>query len=261
MVEYNKLREEIKTTKPEAHDWIERSLENCEENWALCKDDGNLFHIMTTNASESFNGVLKGARSLPIKALVARTFFRSVEYLYKRREKGEGLNSKPTPKLEAKIKARAIDARRCRLVRFGRYKWQVINGYGEEYDVMINDSDVTCTCRIPLLQKIPCAHVMAACSAQGFGGNTAHHDFASEWYSVESYRATYDPEFNLVRDKKYWDPYNGPLILAPPVRRLVGRPKSTRCKNVMDEHQTPKTNRCNKCGSQGHNRKRCTSVA
>ena len=120
---------------------------------------------MTTNASESFNGVLKGARSLPIKALVARTFFRSVEYFYKRREKGAGLNSKLTPKWEAKIEARAIDARRCRLVRFGRYKWQVINCYDDEYDAVMDGSDVTCTCRIPLLQKIPCAHVMAACTA------------------------------------------------------------------------------------------------
>jgi len=67
-IEYNKIREEIKASNPHAHDWIERSLGRFEENWALCKDDGERFHVMTTNVSESFNAVLKDAQSLPIKA-------------------------------------------------------------------------------------------------------------------------------------------------------------------------------------------------
>lgn len=260
VVEYNKIREEIKATNSRAHEWIERSLGNFEENWALCKDDGGRFHVMTTNASESFNGVLKGARSLPIKALVARTFFRSVEYFCKRRETADAITTRLTPKWEAKIADRAIEARRCKLVRFSRTEWQVIHCYGDEFKVLIDGPNCSCTCNIPLLQKLPCAHVMAACSAQDYGANRAHHEFASEWYSVRSYKASYQPEFHPVRDKRYWRPYTGPHILPPPTRRQPGRPKSTRIKNVMDELQTPKTNRCSKCGSQGHNRKRCTAA-
>ncbi|RVW35600.1 hypothetical protein CK203_112562 [Vitis vinifera] len=44
--------------------------------------------IMTTNMSEVFNGVLKGARNLPITALVQLTFYRVNSYFTVRREHG-----------------------------------------------------------------------------------------------------------------------------------------------------------------------------
>ena len=40
---------------------------------------------MTTNLSECFNGVLKGARSLPITAMVRFTFFKVNSYFDARR--------------------------------------------------------------------------------------------------------------------------------------------------------------------------------
>jgi len=55
--------------------WIETGLKNQEPQWALSRNGGSWFCTMTTNASESFNNVLKGARSLSIQALIIRTFF------------------------------------------------------------------------------------------------------------------------------------------------------------------------------------------
>ena len=43
---------------------------------------------MTTNMSEVFNSALKGARSLPVTALVQLTFFRLNRYFVARREQG-----------------------------------------------------------------------------------------------------------------------------------------------------------------------------
>ena len=43
---------------------------------------------MTTNLFEVFNGVLKGARNLPITALVQLTFYRVNSYFTVRREHG-----------------------------------------------------------------------------------------------------------------------------------------------------------------------------
>ena len=42
--------------------------------------------IMTTNMSEVFNSILKGARSLPFTALVQLTFFHLNSYFVARRE-------------------------------------------------------------------------------------------------------------------------------------------------------------------------------
>jgi len=62
--------------------------------------------MMTTNTSESFNGVLKGARALSIQALIARTFFCLVKFFQTRREEAEKWNKLLTPKNETKLRYR-----------------------------------------------------------------------------------------------------------------------------------------------------------
>uniref|UniRef100_A0A2N9G5E1 MULE transposase domain-containing protein n=1 Tax=Fagus sylvatica TaxID=28930 RepID=A0A2N9G5E1_FAGSY len=57
------------------------------EQWTYSHDGGHRYGAMTTNLSECFNGVLKGARSLPITALVKFTFFKLVSYFDDRRAK------------------------------------------------------------------------------------------------------------------------------------------------------------------------------
>ena len=57
------------------------------EKWALAFGEGYHYRAMTTNVSECFNGVLKGARSLPIMAMVKYTFFTLNAYFDGRRNK------------------------------------------------------------------------------------------------------------------------------------------------------------------------------
>ena len=56
------------------------------EKWALSHDGGRRYGIMTTNMLEIFNSVLKGARSLPLTALVQLIFFRLNSYFVVKRE-------------------------------------------------------------------------------------------------------------------------------------------------------------------------------
>lgn len=60
---YNRLMTDIKNVKQEAYDWL---VERDSSHWALIHDEGYRYGIMTTNASECFNGVLKRARGLSI---------------------------------------------------------------------------------------------------------------------------------------------------------------------------------------------------
>ena len=65
---------------------------------------------MTTNMSEVFNGVLKGARNLPITALVQLTFY---NYFTVRREHDESRHASGeefTPYIDVKIKAKVVKA-------------------------------------------------------------------------------------------------------------------------------------------------------
>ncbi|KAA0062960.1 serine/threonine-protein phosphatase 7 long form-like protein [Cucumis melo var. makuwa] len=56
------------------------------EKWTQAHDGGFRYGWMTTNLSECMNGVLKGARMLPINALAQIAFFKCVSYFKKRRE-------------------------------------------------------------------------------------------------------------------------------------------------------------------------------
>ena len=71
---------------PEALQWLE---EIPLPLWALSHDGGRRYGIMTTNMSEVFNSVLKGARSLPITALVQLIFSPLNSYFVARREQDD----------------------------------------------------------------------------------------------------------------------------------------------------------------------------
>ena len=50
------------------------------EKWTLAHDGGHHYGAMTTNLSESFNGILKSSRNLSITALVELTYYCCVAY-------------------------------------------------------------------------------------------------------------------------------------------------------------------------------------
>ena len=76
---------------------------------------------MTTNMSEVFNSVLKGARNLPITILVQLTFFHLNSYFVARREQGANrltFDGQYTPYVDAQIKARVVKARSMETVLY-----------------------------------------------------------------------------------------------------------------------------------------------
>ncbi|XP_020270620.1 uncharacterized protein LOC109845760 [Asparagus officinalis] len=217
---YDRIRDQIKATSPAAHDWIESSLGNDYVDWwALSKDGGNRYCMMTTNCSESFNGVLKGARAMPIQALVARTFYRLNKYFVKRREDGAKWGTLLTSKNEEIIGARVKQARLTKIVRFAIDEWEVTDNHGHNYTVNLRGTQCACTCNIPKLQKLSCAHVIAVTTKQFGGANTSYYTYASEWYQSSHYRDSYSQFFHPIVDSRYWPPYNGPHVLPPEFKR------------------------------------------
>ena len=57
------------------------------EKWALSFDKGYRYGAMTTKVFECFNGVLKGARNLPITTMVKYTLFKLNSYFDDRHNK------------------------------------------------------------------------------------------------------------------------------------------------------------------------------
>lgn len=72
--------EEIKNLDTNAYDYLNGINV---KKWTLAYDGGVRYGIETTNLYEVLNNVVKGARNLPITALVEMTFYKLVAYFFK----------------------------------------------------------------------------------------------------------------------------------------------------------------------------------
>ncbi|KAH0730411.1 hypothetical protein KY289_001599 [Solanum tuberosum] len=66
-----KKMEMIKEINSEAYVWL---MKNDLDKWTLHRDEGKRWGMLTTNSSESFNGLLRSARGLPVIAMVRLTY-------------------------------------------------------------------------------------------------------------------------------------------------------------------------------------------
>ncbi|KAL0281953.1 UNVERIFIED_CONTAM: hypothetical protein Sangu_2980100 [Sesamum angustifolium] len=76
---FNRIMDEIKKQDVKAFAYLDQINK---EKWTASHDGGWRCGILTTNMSECINGVLKGARRLPVSALVEITLERTVHYFH-----------------------------------------------------------------------------------------------------------------------------------------------------------------------------------
>ena len=121
---------------------------------------------MTTNMSELFNSVLKGARSLPFTTLVQLTFFRLNSYFVVRREQGANRltsDEQLTPYVDAQIQGRVVKVGSMEIVLYdhiqGRFHVKSRNGRTQR----LNLHDKKCTYGKILIYGFSCSHIIAAC--------------------------------------------------------------------------------------------------
>lgn len=238
------------------------------EQWTYSHDGGHRYGAMTTNLSECFNGVLKGARSLPITALVKFTFFKLVSYFDDRRAKIQDQLSSG----EAYSKYAMDILLRCRekakghtVIRFDRIRGvfdlrtrpNLGSSHRGDHTYQINLQERTCTCGKWQMLKIPCSHVIACCTHQ----NITIRQYINSCYKLTEQLASYSESFEPMKDEPYWQPIEGPTLRPDPTMlRQKGRPKSTRIRNEMDWRENQPKPRCGICQEEGHNRRTCPNV-
>ncbi|KAJ7952928.1 Transposon protein, putative, Mutator sub-class [Quillaja saponaria] len=238
------------------------------EQWALAHDGGHRFDFMTTNLGECMNNVLKGARQVPITALVRLTFYRCVKYFVEHRayinaQLGAG-NQYTTDTIE-KIQNWAERAGGHELRQFHtglgiieiktQFRgWQARKG-GNQHTVRLNER--TCTCNKPQQYILPCSHVIAACASMHLN----YTDFIGEWYKLRNQELVYTPQFNPVMHDDYWPEFQFPHVVPDMSKlRKKGRPKTHRFHNEMDITESSRQLRCGLCRQEGHNRKNCPNI-
>ncbi|XP_028124939.1 uncharacterized protein LOC114321901 [Camellia sinensis] len=212
------------------------------ELWALVDDGGKHYGDMTTNLSKSFNGVLKGARHLPIRSLVQLTFYKCVNYFQERCNKANvemhasevysAYAKQMLTKWEKKSRGHSV---RNFNMNLGIFDVQtavnpLYSNRGLHLHV-VNLMERTYDCQKWQNYKISCSHVIAVCKFASLD----HLQYVDECYTLKAQMACYQHSFNLVVDAAYWREPNFPK-LHPNLNlaRTRGRPRTTRLQNAMD---------------------------
>ena len=152
---------------------------------------------MTTNISEVFNRVLKGARSLPVTALVQLTFFCLNSYFVARRE--VGANRLPSTEqftlyVDAQIHGRVGKAGSMEIVLYEHVKglFHVKSRSGRTHRLNLHEK--ICTCGKTLISRFPCSHIIASCQHRCVDFRL----FVEGYYTTKSYYDTWATLFHSI---------------------------------------------------------------
>ncbi|KAK9292008.1 hypothetical protein L1049_019961 [Liquidambar formosana] len=236
--------------------------------WTIAHDGGKRWGIMTTNDVESFNGLMKGARSVPISACVQLTFYRLVKFFADQAAEAQQMQTEGLHFPRDVQEKLDLYQSRGMTHQVIPYDWDNLvfevttkfynNAGTNRQTVKLNIP--TCTCGKLEIFKIPCSHIFAA---------AAHVEitwlpFVTSEYKMEVYMRVWDTKFEPIKHPDYWPEYKGRTLLPlstrlrPPKR---GRPESTRIRNEMDVSRQRATKHCTNCKQPGHDRRTCPQRA
>ena len=210
--------------------------------WTQLHDGGYRYGAMTTNVLECFNGVLKGARSLPIAAMVEFTQSKLVAYFHDRHKEitHDLSKGKVWSKYALKIFGQNLQKSTTHQVHVynnlnGIY--QVITAYnihssgGGHHSHEVNLVDRTCCCKKWQNRKIPCSHAITALQHLGQDVTT----YIDPCYSLENAICTYSHVFVVPKSESLWRDVDGPKwVPDPDLLRAKGRTVKSRIQNEMD---------------------------
>ncbi|WOK98455.1 hypothetical protein Cni_G07167 [Canna indica] len=111
------------------------------------------------------------------------------------------------------------------------------------------------------LSGIPCYHAISCI----FWLKEEPENYVDNYFKIETYLKTYEVLLQPLTGKDTWPQVEGPHILPPPVKKMPGRPKKKRRRDMHeeDESSTRLTRRgititCHPCNVDGHNIRSCS---
>ncbi|KAK4409286.1 hypothetical protein Sango_0001600 [Sesamum angolense] len=204
---FNRIMEEIKKHDVKAFAYLDQINK---EKWTASHDGGWRCGILTTNMSECINGVLKGARRLPVSVLVEITLERNVHYFHVRAIKGQKMlqNNQLLTDFACKM--------------FISWQQKAVEHTVTKY-----------------------SHAQQSVSVQTkrqgrHGMNTHVVKIANRECSCGKWNQFGIPCSHAQKSEDYWDDPNFQLVHDPTIRTVTrpGRNQTTRIHNEMDWRQT-----------------------
>nr|XP_025685572.1 uncharacterized protein LOC112786407 [Arachis hypogaea] len=232
------------------------------EQYALAFDGGYRWGHMTTNLVECINSVLKGARNIPITALVKATFYRLNELFTRKKVEAEARINAGYVFSEIVTSKLHANQRTARNIQVNCFESQ-----NEVFEVREMSSDLEfavdlrqrrCDCSKVQVDHMPCRHVFACCANQQLDWQVYVHDV----YRIDQVRKVYRARFRPLGNPTTWPMYDGPRFVPNSFLKRVtkGRPKITRFLNEMDRKMLRGPRCCKQCRVEGHSHSRYRQV-
>ncbi|XP_010656657.1 uncharacterized protein LOC104880719 [Vitis vinifera] len=227
---YERYMEELKRLDEKSVAWFSK-LDT--QKWTQAYDLGYRDGWMTTNIAECINGVLKGARMLPITALIQLTFYRCVSYF-------------ETCRAEIRARMAVGDV----------YTTYAIEKF-RRAEAKASGHTVTIFHRIhETFEVITALHGFHM--DKGRNKQVVKLNEVEKYYRLDAYASCYALEFNPIPHESYWPYPDFPILHPDPTSmRDKGRPRSSRIRNEMDLKEPSVRIRCGLCKIAGHNRRNC----
>ncbi|XP_049386776.1 uncharacterized protein LOC125851024 [Solanum stenotomum] len=249
--DFDKLMAKVVKVDHRVKDYLE---DTGYEKWSRVHSIVNKGRMMTSNIAECINGCLVDARRLTILEILeeARLFFGS--WNCKNREITSYTKDTLGRRFEEVLIVNASKSSKMKVVPSSEYIFSVYE-VGRRYIVCLKRK--SCTCGRFQQDEIPCAHTIAVLRHKNVKNM---HPYCSDYYKPDALAKIYEVAMVPMPDKEDWtfpDYVLDEIVLPPRYRRLVGRPRKRRNKNV-DEKITVNKNSCGHCGQESHNRRTCT---
>ncbi|PHU16511.1 hypothetical protein BC332_17716 [Capsicum chinense] len=231
---FKALMWEIREENEEAYEYL---MQFPLDKWTISHDDGKRWGVLTTNLSESFNGLLKKARGLPVITMVRLSLEQIVERYTRRSQTTLQLVEQKelwTSRFKVKWEKNYESSKRHFVFNWnistGTYEVrsiQVDGTGGNPHRVSVNDKK--CDCGKWANLHFPCSHVMKV--TERMGGLA--RNFVSEHFTTENYVATYSGSFSPVGYEAYW-PSPSFIMRSNEFYHHPNRQRTTRVPNEMD---------------------------
>ncbi|KAL0358728.1 UNVERIFIED_CONTAM: hypothetical protein Sangu_0722200 [Sesamum angustifolium] len=227
---FNRIMDEIKKQDVKAFAYLDAINK---EKWTASHDGGWRCGILTTNMSECINGVLKGARRLPVSALVEITLERTVHYFHVRAMKGKKMlqNNQLWTDFACKMfiswQQNAVEHTVTKYSHAQQSASVVTRrqGHGMKHPCCQN-----CQPRMLMRQVESIWHPLFSRSKVCGAYNISAASMVKDYYDVMAYNNTYSKHFEPVQSEDYWDDPNFQLVHDPTIRTVTrpGRNQTTR---------------------------------
>lgn len=208
------------------HKCAEYLLEIGLDHWARAHFQGKRYNVMTSNLAESWNGVLREARELPVIRLVEFIRTKLMSWFANRREAANKNTAHLSPRVLGIITKNFEKSGGYEVLEIAEKEYEV--GEKEGGGFHVNLANMTCSCFEFQSLAMPCLHAISA----SLKGKIAVESLVAEAYGVTHLRAAYGGSIHPV--ERYTGiadlvaNVNGLHIYPPSTRRPPRRPKKQR---------------------------------